>query len=88
MARKMGFDAVSLSLSIDSITACVRRSEERATSMREIGPPAINASRIAELEQLAREVESASSPHEIGTRLSQIESTVHYNLCSSPQPSA
>ena len=80
MARKMGFDAVSLSLSIDSITASVRRSEERATSMREIGPPAINASRIAELEQLAREAEPASSPHEIRGRLSQIESTgLHYS---------
>ena len=43
MARKMGFDAVSLSLSLDSITASVRRSGESATTMREIGPPGINA---------------------------------------------
>jgi uncharacterized membrane protein YjjP (DUF1212 family) len=80
LARKMRFDAVSLNLSIDSITASVGRSEERATSMREIGAPAVNASRIADLEQLAREVEPASSPQAIGARLSQIESTgLHYS---------
>jgi len=77
VARKMGVDAVSISLSLDSITASVRRSGERATAVREIGPPAINASRIAELEQLARKG-PASAPHEIGARLAEIESTAHH----------
>ena len=54
IARKMGFDAISVSLSLDSITASVRSSGERITAMREIGPPGINAWRIAELEQLAK----------------------------------
>ena len=39
IARKMGFDAVSLRLSLDSITASARRAGEWATAVREIGPP-------------------------------------------------
>ena len=75
MARKMGFDAVSLSLSLDSITASVRRSGESATTMREIGPPGINAWRIAELEDLAKTLGPQSAPSEIAVRLAEIEST-------------
>jgi uncharacterized membrane protein YjjP (DUF1212 family) len=86
MARKMGFDAVSVSLSLDSINASVRRSGESTTAMREIGPPAVNASRIADLEQLARNMGPESAPHEIGTRLAEIESTGH--LYSSAQIAA
>ena len=51
IARKLGFDAISISLSLDSITASVRRSGERITAMCETGPPGINVWRIAELEQ-------------------------------------
>jgi len=39
IGRRTGFDAISVSLSLDSITASVRRSGERITAMREIGPP-------------------------------------------------
>jgi uncharacterized membrane protein YjjP (DUF1212 family) len=68
---KMGFDAISISLSLDSITASVRRSGERITAMREIGAPGINVWRIAELEQLAKT--AASTPSEIAVRLDDIE---------------
>jgi len=71
IARKMGFDAISISLSLDSITASVRRSGERITAMREIGPPGINVWRIAELEQLAKT--PGSTPSEIAARLEDIE---------------
>src|SRR5262245_45257705 len=54
MARKLGLDAVALSLTLDSITASVRSAGARVTAMREIGPPGINAWRIGELEQLAK----------------------------------
>lgn len=57
MARKMELDAVSVNLSLDSITANVGRAGEWTTILREIGPPGINASRIVELEQLAKTVE-------------------------------
>src|SRR5215470_11354830 len=46
MARKMGFDAVALSLTADSITASARRDGERVTAVREVGAQGINASRI------------------------------------------
>ena len=74
IARKMGFDAVSASLSLDSITASGRRAGEWATAMREIGSPGINASRIAELEQLARTAAPGVAPREIAVKLSEIES--------------
>jgi uncharacterized membrane protein YjjP (DUF1212 family) len=70
VARKIGFDTTSISLSLDSITASARRSGERVTAMREIGPPGINVWRIAELEELAR---AAVSTNEIATRLEEIE---------------
>ena len=76
IARKMGFDAVSVSLSLDSITASVGRAGERATAMREIGPPGINARRIAELEQLAKAAGPGLAPREIAIKLSEIESTM------------
>jgi uncharacterized membrane protein YjjP (DUF1212 family) len=74
IARTMGFHSISLSLSTDSITASVRRSGEKITIMREIGLPGINASRIAELEQLARTMGSESAPREIAAKLAEIES--------------
>jgi uncharacterized membrane protein YjjP (DUF1212 family) len=72
IGRKMGLDAISISLSLDSITASVRRSGERVTAMREIGPPGINVWRIAELENLARA--SVSTPSQISARLADVES--------------
>jgi uncharacterized membrane protein YjjP (DUF1212 family) len=75
IARKMGFDAVSVGLSLDSITASARRDGEWTTTMREIGPPGINAGRIAELEQLAKTAAPRLAPREIAARLSEIEST-------------
>jgi len=71
IGSKMGFDAISISLSLDSITASVRRSGERITAMREIGAPGINVWRIAELEQLAKT--TGSTPSEIAVRLDDIK---------------
>jgi uncharacterized membrane protein YjjP (DUF1212 family) len=76
IAHKMGFDAVSVSLSLDNITATVRRAGEWATRMREIGPPGINAWRITELEQLAKAPGPGLAPREIAAKLSQIDSTM------------
>jgi uncharacterized membrane protein YjjP (DUF1212 family) len=74
IARKMGFDEVALSLSLDSVTATVRYSGHWTTVMRAIGPPGINAWRIAELERLAREVSPGTAPQEIKAKLVDIES--------------
>ena len=49
LARSMGLEAPSVSLTLNSITAGIRRDSEHATLIREIGPPAVNASRIVAL---------------------------------------
>ena len=76
LTRKMGFEDVSVSFSLDSIAASVRCGGKRVTTMREIGPPGINAWRIAELEQLARTVGPRPAPRDVAARLAKIESTV------------
>ena len=75
MARKVGFDAIAISLSLDSITASVRHSRKLITVMRVIGPPGINASRIGELEELARSGERCTTSRDIAARLAEIGST-------------
>ena len=73
VAHELGFDAVQVSLSLDSITVSVRRAGAWTTAMREIGPPGINAWRIGELEQLAKGAGSGLTPHGIAARLAEIE---------------
>jgi uncharacterized membrane protein YjjP (DUF1212 family) len=74
VARKLAIESVSVSQSLDSIVVSARRSGEWITVMREIGPPAINVSRIGDLEQLARTVRSGSAPRDISEKLAKIES--------------
>lgn len=76
MARKLGVDGVAVSISLDSITASVWRSCEWATAVREIGPPGINAARIAELEQFAKTLTPGATPRDIAVKLLEIESTL------------
>jgi hypothetical protein len=52
LAQKIGLDGLSVSLSLENITAAVHRSGERATDIRDVGPAGINAWRIAGLERL------------------------------------
>ena len=80
LARKLGFDALSVSLSLDAVTTRLHRQGASITVMREIGPPGINAARIAALEQLARTVEPGLAPGDIAVKLAHIESaTVLYS---------
>jgi len=75
MARNLGFDTVSVALSLDSITVAVTRSGASATAMREIGHPGVNVHRIGELEQLAKNLGPGVSIQEIAARIVQIEAT-------------
>ncbi len=77
MARKMGFDGVSVSLTLDNATVSARRAEEWATAMRDVGPSGINTWRIGELERLAKTVGLEPSPREIAAKLAQIEAASH-----------
>lgn len=75
VARKMDFDAVALSLSLENVTASVCRSGEWATATRMIEPPAVNTWRIGQLENLARAAEPKITGHEFAAKLPEIEST-------------
>ena len=74
ISRKLALESVSVSQSLDSIIVTARQSGEWITVMREIGPPAVNVSRIGELERLARTMESGSAPRDISEKLAKIES--------------
>jgi uncharacterized membrane protein YjjP (DUF1212 family) len=75
LAHRMGFDEVSVNVSLDTISASVRRSGDWVTTMCEVGSPGINAWRIAELEQFAKAVGFGAAPREIAAKLTKIEST-------------
>ncbi len=74
MAPKLGFEAIAVNLSLDSITANARHSDQWISMMRMLGPPGINAWRIGQLEQLAKAVEPGTAPHEIAAALKSIDS--------------
>jgi uncharacterized membrane protein YjjP (DUF1212 family) len=74
LARKMRVDALSVGFTLDSITMTGIRCGESATLLREIGPPGVNASRIAELERLARSAAPDADPQEIAAKLAAVES--------------
>jgi len=73
MAQNIGFDCIAVSFTLDAITVSTRRDGEWTTMTREIGPPGVNATRIAELEQLARTVGSNVALDEISAKLSEID---------------
>jgi uncharacterized membrane protein YjjP (DUF1212 family) len=75
LAKKLGCDAVSIALSLDSITVTARRSSERLTAMREIGPAGINVARIGELEQFAKSAEPGLAPRSVVHRIAEAESS-------------
>ena len=73
ISRKLAFESVSVSQSLDSIVVTVRRSGNSVTIMREIGPLSVNVLRIGRLEQLARTLGPGSTPREISEKLTKIE---------------
>ncbi len=73
LARKIGLDALSVSLTLGSVTAMGRRGGEQMTMLREIEPPGVDAWRIRELERLAQTVSPGLPPGEIAARIAEIE---------------
>jgi uncharacterized membrane protein YjjP (DUF1212 family) len=76
LAPKLGFGAVSAMVSLDSITLSVREGGEWITAMRQLGPPGINVSRIAQLEDLARTVRPENAQADIAAGLAEIETAI------------
>jgi uncharacterized membrane protein YjjP (DUF1212 family) len=73
LADSMGLDRLDLQVTLNSMTATVRRGEEDATLTREIAPIGINSWRIAELERLAQAKPRDLTPKVLGTKLDAIE---------------
>jgi len=74
LARSMGLEPPSVSLTLNSITAGIRRDGEHATLIREVGPPAVNASRIVALEAIARAAPGLR-PADLAAQLAAVEAT-------------
>jgi len=77
LAQKMGFDAVSVNVSIDAVSISAGRSGTFTTGMREVGPPAVDTSRIIALEQIAKNATVGVSPDEIAIQLANLETRTH-----------
>jgi len=73
MAYQMGFDALSVSLTLTSVVASACRGGDQITMMREVEPPGINALRIGALEQLAQAVMPGMASEAIAAKLAEIE---------------
>jgi uncharacterized membrane protein YjjP (DUF1212 family) len=73
IARAMGFDALSARVALGSIEATGRRGGERATLVREVAPPGINAWRLGALEQLARTMAPGVTARELAGQIAAIE---------------
>jgi uncharacterized membrane protein YjjP (DUF1212 family) len=81
IAPRLGFDTASLIVSLDSVTVSACRRNDWFTAIRVLGPPGINVSRIAQLEQFAKTLASGSRPAEIAAELAKIESAApHYSF--------
>src|SRR4029078_8625322 len=74
IAPRLGFEVVSVVGSLDSVTISGRRRGEWLTAMRGLGPPGINVSRLAQLEQLAKILPSESPPAELAKDPAKIKS--------------
>jgi uncharacterized membrane protein YjjP (DUF1212 family) len=73
MARRLGLEPPSVSLTLDTVAVSVRRGSDQLMAMREVGPPGINVGHIGELERLADAAEPVTTPHQIATQLAEIE---------------
>ena len=76
IAPKLGFEALATIVSLDSITMSVRHQGDWLTAMRQLGPPGINVSRIAQLEALARTLRPENAQADIAAGLAKIEAAV------------
>src|SRR3954452_2546218 len=79
LAKKMGFEAVSVNASIDAVSISAGRSGTFTTGMREVGPPAVDTSRIVALEQIAKNATAGVSPDKIASQIANLDTTHLYS---------
>ena len=73
LATSMGIESLSLHITINGMTATVRRNGEQMTLASEVSPPGINAWRIGALERLARTRRPDLAPKDLAADLDAIE---------------
>src|ERR1700730_1905047 len=73
LATSMGIESLSLHITINGMTATVRRNGEQVTVASEVSPLGINAWRIGALERLARTRRPDLAPKELAADLDAIE---------------
>src|SRR5882757_1677569 len=73
LATSMGIESLSLHVTINGMTATVRRSGEQVTLASEVSPLGINAWRIGALERLARTRRPDLAPKDLAADLDAIE---------------
>ena len=73
LAGRLGIENLAVQIAIDGMTATARQGGELVTITCEIGPPGINAWRIAALERLARQGASGLTPRLLARELDAIE---------------
>ena len=73
LATSMGIESLSLHITINGMTATVRRNGEQVTVASEVSPPGINAWRIGALERLARTRRPDLAPKDLAADLDAIE---------------
>src|SRR4051794_35759969 len=74
----MGFEAVSVNASIDAVSISAGRSGT-FTGMREVGPPAVDTSRIVALEHIAKNATAGVSPDKIASQIANLDTTHLYS---------
>jgi uncharacterized membrane protein YjjP (DUF1212 family) len=79
LATNMGLDSLALHVTIDGMTATVRRGPEAVTTAIEIAPLGINASRISALERLARDSRPGLTAAELAASLDAIDKAPPFN---------
>jgi len=73
LGRKLGFGRLAVGITLDSIVVSGQHHASTTTSVREIGPPGVNAARIGALENLAADAAPGIAPGEVASALAKIE---------------
>jgi len=73
LAGHMGIGSLSLQVTLDAMSATVRRDGETATLTCDVGAPGINAARIGALERLAEASRPGLTPQALASDLDAIE---------------
>ena len=73
LSNRLGIEALAVQISLNGLTASARQGGDLVTITCEVGPPGINAWRIATLERLAHEGSGGLTPDALAKELDAIE---------------